>query len=119
MMVFDVLALLDKNNLNEAWLVTNTKITSDAIAYAICMGMKVISWNYPEGESLRDLVESSGFTPITVLDSLTNEEKLELMKNRIFLAKEICNDEKCLNIIPQEKHQEVMSEAKYVTESFT
>ena len=49
--------LKEKHHLNEAWIVTNTKATTDAIAYANCVGMKIISWSYPENESLRDLIE--------------------------------------------------------------
>lgn len=39
--------LKDKHNLQEAWLVTNTKITKDALSYALCSNMKVIAWDYP------------------------------------------------------------------------
>ena len=42
----------EKNDLDEAWIVTNTKATSDAITYAECNGIKVIGWNYPEKEVL-------------------------------------------------------------------
>lgn len=111
--------LLDKNNLNEAWLVTNTKVTIDAIAYAACMGMRVISWNYPEGESLRDMIEQSGLSPMTVLTTLTNEQKQKLAQNRIFLAKDICNNINCLDILrlPQEEQKIIAQEAAYISGS--
>src|SRR5207245_2048481 len=53
-----------KHNFSEVWLVTNTKATVDAIAYASCVGMKIMTWSYPEGESLRDLVEKFHMFPI-------------------------------------------------------
>ena len=40
----------EKYNFDQAWLVTNTKVTKDALDYALCVDMKVISWNYPEKE---------------------------------------------------------------------
>lgn len=110
--------LIEKNNLNQAWLVTNTKVTEDAIAYALCMGMKIISWNYPEEGSLREMIEKSNLSPITSLTSLSENNKQELINNRIILAKDICNDVSCLNVlrIPKEKHSEIISEAQSITQ---
>ncbi len=110
--------LIERNNLNQAWLITNTKITQDAIAYSLCMGMKVISWNYPTGDSLRDMIEKSGLSPITALTSLSEKEKQTLSKNRIMLAKDICHDKECLNVLklPSQKHSEVIREASFVSE---
>src|SRR4030043_2183043 len=33
-------------SINEGWLVTNTRCTSDAIKYAGCVGLKIVSWKY-------------------------------------------------------------------------
>ncbi len=91
--------LLDKNNLNQAWLVTNTKITIDAISYAICMGMKVLSWNYPEEESLRDLIEESNLFPITALTTVSNIQKQKLLENHIVFTSDILNNRSCLELL--------------------
>lgn len=52
---------------HEAWLVTNTKCTTDAIQYARCVGLKVLSWRYPEENSLEKLIDKKKLYPITVL----------------------------------------------------
>lgn len=52
---------------HEAWLVTNTKCTSDAIQYARCVGLKILSWRYPEENSLEKLIDQKKLYPITVL----------------------------------------------------
>ena len=38
---------------HEAWLVTNTKLTLDAIRYAVCVRMKAIGWSYPDEDNLQ------------------------------------------------------------------
>src|ERR1035437_3241 len=57
--------LKEKYQFDRAWLFTNTKITSDALAYALCVNMGVVSWSYPQNESLRDLTEKERLYPVT------------------------------------------------------
>lgn len=76
---------------HQAWLVTNTKLTSDAIQYGECVGMKLIGWNYPNKGSLRDLIEDSGLHPITCLSSLTSTQKQVLLAHDIVLCKNLLN----------------------------
>lgn len=108
--------VLEKNDLNQAWLVTNTKATQDAIVYGICMGMKVVSWNYPEEESLRDMIEDSKLHPITVLTSLSNNQKQKLLENHIVLCKDICKEPNILSLTGMSKIEveKVLSEAQAV-----
>ncbi len=108
--------VIEKNNLNQAWLVTNTKVTSDAITYALCMGMKIISWDYPEGESLRELIEKSNLTPVTALTSLSQNQIQQLLQNNFVLCRDICKNPKALELLglPQDKKQNILSEATFV-----
>jgi Holliday junction resolvase-like predicted endonuclease len=85
---------------SDVWLVTNTKATIDAITYAECMGMKVISWSYPEnGGSLRDLVESARLHPITIIHTLSQSHKATLLQNHIVLCKDILRDKSTLDML--------------------
>lgn len=79
----------DKIHFHQAWLVTNTKCTSQAIRYAECSGLKIISWRYPENGSLEYFIEKKGLYPITVLSSLTRYAKEKLAQKRIMLAKDL------------------------------
>lgn len=92
-----------RNHLDEAWIVTNTKTTVDANLYAQCSGMKVMSWDYPQGTSLRDLVEKSLLYPVTMLTSLSQSNKLSLLTNHIVLCKQILEDPSVLNELPLSK----------------
>ncbi len=86
-----------KNNtpdqyVHEFWLVTNTKFTSDAVKYGTCVGLKLLSWDFPEGNSLKNLIEREEIHPITCLTSLTKHQKNQLLKQNVVLCHEISSD---------------------------
>lgn len=105
-----------KNGFTDSWLVTNTKATQDAINYGVCAGMKVLSWGYPAGESLRDLVEKERMFPITALSNLSRTQKQELLENHVVVCKNISDDPSSLNFLgfPPEKKQQIIDEANFV-----
>ena len=78
------------------WVITNSKFTSDSIAYSNCKGMKLLSWDYPLNNSLKDLIDRTGLYPLTCLTSLTRSEKEWLLSKGYVLVKSILNDEKLL-----------------------
>lgn len=41
----------------QPWLVTNTKLTSQAIQYASCKNMRLLAWRYPETEGIETLID--------------------------------------------------------------
>lgn len=106
----------EKNNLSDVWLVTNTKITPDALNYATCSNMKVISWDYPKKGSLRDLIEKHKLHPITALATLSQNQKQLLAGNHVVLAKDICKNPSSLNILglPNDKKNSIVSECQFV-----
>ena len=82
---------------HQAWLVTNTKCTTDAIAYGECVGMKIVSWDYPMKGSFSDLIETTGLHPITCLTSLSHKQKVILLDQHIVLCREILENQSILN----------------------
>lgn len=106
----------ERNNLTEVWLITNTKITTDALSYALCSNMKVISWDYPERGSFRDLIEKHKLYPITTLTSLTQNQKQLLATNHVVLAKDICKNPSSLDILglPEDKKNPTLSECQFL-----
>ena len=80
-------------------VVTNTKFSSDAIKYGVCVGLSLLSWGYPPKESLRNLIDESGLYPITCLTSLTNKEKETILMEGIVLCKELLKRETVLHDI--------------------
>lgn len=108
--------LKDKHGFTKAMIVTNTKITLDALAYADCEGVRVLSWGYPEGAGIRDLVEKHKMYPITQLSFLSLTNKQELMAKDIVLISQLCKNPEVLDqiSIQREKREEIMNLAKEV-----
>lgn len=108
--------LKKKHSFTDVMLVTNTKITVDALAYSDCQSLKIMSWEHPEGESLRELIEKHKLFPITSLSFLSMPQKQELLAKNIVLVKEICENPDIINqiSIPINKRDEILDEAKRV-----
>jgi hypothetical protein len=106
----------EQNSLQEALLITNTKITSDVLNYALCSKIKVMSWDYPEKGSLRDLVEKHKLYPITSFVGLSQNQKQMLTENHIVLARDVCKTPSCLDILglPKDKKSSLLSECQFL-----
>lgn len=75
---------------DEGVLITNTKFTSNAEQYGKCVGLNMISWDYPRKEgNLHALVINSGLHPVTCLPSLSNTEKRALLDRSIVLCRDV------------------------------
>ena len=106
----------EKYGLSETWIITNTKVTSDALAYSLCENVKIVSWSYPDNESLRDLVQKHNLHPITVLTTLSQNEKQQLLENHTVLCTDILQNPSVLDLlgILQSKKKQVIEEVKSV-----
>jgi hypothetical protein len=106
--------LKEKYKFDRAWLFTNTKITPDALAYALCVNMGVVSWSYPQGEGLRDLVENNRLYPVTILSSLSQAQKQLLLDSHIVLINEIQKNNECLDLlgIQPDRKERIIEEVK-------
>lgn len=78
-----------KHKIDNVWIITNTKLTSDAVIYSQCKGVKMLGWNYPSGENLQRFVEDPRMYPITILTDLTQEEKRILIEDNILLCRDL------------------------------
>lgn len=107
----------DKNSFTEGWLITNTKLTIDAISYALCSGIKIISWNYPEGESLREWIEKSNLKPITNLTTLSQSQKQQLLDSHVILCKEIFENPALLVNFNEDDKKKIMEEIKFLNKT--
>lgn len=76
---------------HEGWVITNTRFTADAITYGTCAGLKLISLDFPQKGSLREMIEETGLYPLTCLTRLTRQEKRKLLQKKIVLCREICH----------------------------
>ncbi len=78
--------------IHEGWLITNTKLTSDAITYANCAGLTIIGWDYPERGNLQDLILETGVHPLTFLTTLTLRDKMDLLEQGVVMCLDLKKD---------------------------
>lgn len=101
-------------HLKQGWLITNTRFSSDAIKYGKCIGLNLLSWNYPKNKGIKDVVAQHALYPITTLFSLNKREKKMLIDHNIILTKELIEQKNILEKLrfsPQ-KIKRVLSEAQ-------
>lgn len=93
--------IISKNSthLKQGWLVTNTRFTKDAIQYGECIGLSLMSWDYPSGSSIKNNIDSFQLYPVTTLLNLTKEEKSILISKNIILVKELKENINILKIM--------------------
>lgn len=105
--------------LTERWLFTNTKFTDRAIKYGECVGLKLVGWNYPSGNSLHEIISQNGLHPIACLSSLTHQQKRDLVGRDILACVDLVGRPSVLRDIGIRKPEElekVLTEAQLVIE---
>jgi len=98
--------------LDDVWIVTNTRFSEDAIQYARCNNIRLLSWNYPKGNGIKDRISKLGLYPLTTLTLLSDQEKDELLDNDIVLCSELAENNYLLNKIgvSKSRKQRVLDE---------
>lgn len=76
--------------LHRGWVVTNTRLTQDAIQYGNCVGLYLWAWDYPGGNGLKDVIDKTALYPLTCLTSLTAREKSLLLSKQVVLCRQLC-----------------------------
>ena len=70
-------------------VVCNTRFSDDALQYANCAGLVLISWDYPAETGLKYLIDKTGLQPVTSLISLTKRDKQYLLEREIVLCSQL------------------------------
>lgn len=110
---YDDLSLNWKTGKTQAWIVTNTRFSTDAIKYGECNNIKLTSWGYPKGEGITDLIERTGLHPITIIDDLSKEDKFRLLSAGIVTCAQLLN-EKNHHLLPQKLLDELIPEIEAI-----
>lgn len=88
-----------KDTISDCWIVTNNRFTTDALAFGICSGLHLLSWNYPKTNNLSTKIDNRNLYPITCLTTISRLEKDKLLAINILLVADLINDAECLNRI--------------------
>lgn len=75
--------------LSNAFLITNTKFTEQVELYAQCVGLNIISWDYPTRGNLRELIEEAQLHPLSCLTTLSQAHKNALMRDGYVLCRHL------------------------------
>lgn len=70
-------------------IITNNRFTEDAIQFAICSNLMLLSWNYPPQECLKNKIDAYHIYPVTALTTLTIAEKDRLLAQDIITARDL------------------------------
>jgi hypothetical protein len=83
--------------LDKGLLVTNTKFTTDAVAYAECAGVELLGWSFPRGNDLFMRLVRAGVYPITTLTELSRAEKKILLEQGTTTVRQLAADRRLLD----------------------
>ena len=97
-------------------VVTNTRFTEDATKFGICSGLHLLSWDFPVGNGLKDIIDKYKIYPITVLSLLPTAVKQQLMGQNIVLCNQIVANPKVLDLLVLDKikRQRIVEEARQI-----
>jgi len=100
--------------IKEFWLITNTKFTSAALDYGNCVGLKLLSWDYPKNNNLHDRIQRAGIYPITVLQGLTAKQARILITRDVILCSDLVSNPEVLRMLhlPKHKYEAIVQEAR-------
>ena len=101
-------------------ITTNSRFTSDAITFANCSGIELLSWDYPKNDNLKTKIDSCGLYPITCLTTLSGMEKEKLLILDVILVKELIANSSNLNQIgiSANRQKNVLAEATSLCKYF-
>ncbi|MDD5149700.1 MAG: restriction endonuclease [Flavobacterium sp.] len=85
--------------ISKCWIATNNRFTSDAIEFARCSKLNLLSWNYPENNNLKTKNDTHHLYPVTCMTTLSLAEKDKLLVMDVILVKEVINNSECLEKI--------------------
>lgn len=85
-----------KDTITSCLIVTNNRFSDDAVQFATCSGIGLLSWDFPKENSLRNKIDAKRMYPITCLTTLTMEEKQKLLEQDVIIVKQLDEDSESL-----------------------
>lgn len=106
----------DHCGIKEFHLITNTKFTTAARDYGECVGLKLLSWNYPRQGNLHELIADTGVFPVTILQSINSSQIETLIARNIILCSDVIEQQSALRHLhlSKRKHEALVAEAKSI-----
>ena len=107
-------------HLDECWLVTNSRFSTDSIKFGHCKNMVMLSWDHPRERPLPRWIDEIGLYPVTILKSVDSNKlkifsgaNIMLLRDLVKLPPEELG--KSLSL-PAEPLKKLIEEAKMILE---
>ncbi len=99
--------------IKEFWLITNTKFTSAVERYSECVGLNLLSWDYPRKNNLYDRLQRHHLYPVTVLQHLTPGQTTILIDRGIIVCQDLIDSPQVLRHLhlSDRKQEAILNEA--------
>ena len=100
------------------FMITNAYFTTDSIQFAEYYNINLLSWDYPEGKSIKMLINQMGLYPITTMTTLTDDEEKTMLSKNCILVKDIVSNPKLLDHFKfdEDRKKIILEEAKELIE---
>lgn len=104
---------------HQGWIVTNTRFTEDAQTYGTCVGLRMLSWDYPKKNNLRHFIDRAALHPVTCLTSLSKADTTRIIEEDILLCRELIQHPEILEKIgvSKRKSEKALEEAEILSQS--
>ena len=99
-----------KGSVDKCVLVTNTKFTKNALAYAKCAGVSLLGWGYPFRDNLQSFIQEVDAHPVTCIPSLSPSHMRTLFVEGVVTCRGLLERDDLLRSLPNT--DTIVSEAK-------
>lgn len=106
----------DVCGIKEFWLITNTKFTSTAESYGQCVGLTMLSWDYPRNNNLHDRIQRAKVYPITVVQTISSSQIETLISRGVILCRDVTDSPHVLRHLhlSERKQQTLLQEIQEI-----
>ncbi|MFB0543944.1 MAG: ATP cone domain-containing protein [Candidatus Bathyarchaeia archaeon] len=107
---------LNNQSFDRVLMVCNSRLTEHARKYSACVGIDHLGWNCPEGHGFDRFIEEKKLYPVTLLKSLTEEERDKLSDNGILTLRQLVRDRFKIVNISESRISKLVEEAEKILE---
>lgn len=101
------------DSIDNCSIITNNRFTVDAETFANCVGLDLLSWDYPKTNNLKTKIDTNGLYPVTCLTTLSLVEKEKLLILEVILVKQLLDTPETLAAleISDNRRKKIINEA--------
>lgn len=75
--------------LDQCWIITNSRFSSDSVKFGNCKGMQLVGWNHPPERPLPRWIDEIGLYPVTILRGVNQTILKKFSGANLMLVREL------------------------------